>query len=336
MQYYPYQPPVYQPPVISQEMYQKQLYKKTLRRSANSIGGLLLVFFGLEIILALIVIIVLSAMGIDTGLSDTDMLSLLENGMLSSIIFFVSGLVYCRIRKLRFGDLFPFDKIQNGMLAPLCTIGLTFSLMSNYVVDLVNGSFSLFGIENHGGSIDAGSDPSVLLYFLTVAILPAFAEEFAFRGILMGVLRPYSEGLAILVSSAMFALMHGNFVQLPFTFCCGLVFAFIDIKTNSMLPSIIVHFFNNALSVLFDILISYKLLTNYGANLCYGFIFLVLGILSFLFIKRIIKTYPDFFKLDSGSDILTYKEKVKTVASSPSIISFEAIMVLYCVFALVQ
>ena len=336
MQYYPYQPPVYQPPVISQEMYQKQLYKKTLRRSANSIGGLLLVFFGLEIILALIVIIVLSAMGIDTGLSDTDMLSLLENGMLSSIIFFVSGLVYCRIRKLRFGDLFPFDKIQNGMLAPLCTIGLTFSLMSNYVVDLVNGSFSLFGIENLGGSIDAGSDPSVLLYFLTVAILPAFAEEFAFRGILMGVLRPYSEGLAILVSSAMFALMHGNFVQLPFTFCCGLVFAFIDIKTNSMLPSIIVHFFNNALSVLFDILISYKLLTNYGANLCYGFIFLVLGILSFLFIKRIIKTYPDFFKLDSGSDILTYKEKVKTVASSPSIISFEAIMVLYCVFALVQ
>lgn len=259
-------------------------------------------------------------------------LYLLVNGMVSVLVFFLAALIFCLIRRVHFAAIFPFDKIKGAFLSQLCVIGLSFSLMSNYAVSLINNTFRLFGVENSGGSFNLSSEPNILIYFLTVAVLPAFAEEFAFRGIIMGSLRPYSEALAILVSSAVFGLMHGNFVQLPFTFCCGLVFAYIDIKTNSLLPSIIVHFLNNGLSVLFDILVSYQIISNTTANLCYGIIFAVTGILSFIFIMRIVKNDDkSIFRLKGSNDPVPFKNKVKISASSPTLISYAVVMLLYCV-----
>ena len=340
MQYYnnrPYNQPYYQPyfqPMPDPEAerrYKESIYKKSLRKTSNSLGVLLLLFIGLEFVLAIILSIISLSSG-SIGMLKDSVFSLISNGLISCIIFFAASLIYCLCTKRSFSKLFPFEKAGAGLTAKLCVIGIAFSLMSNYVVDLVNNTFGLFGIENTGGSIDPGSQPNILLYFLTVAILPAFVEEFAFRGVVMGVLRPYSEGLAILVSSAAFALMHGNFVQLPFTFCCGLVFAFIDVKTNSMLPSIIVHFLNNGLSVLADVLISYKVIDEYYANMGYGIIFAVTGVLSFIFIRSILKEKgSDFMKLDNGDPIMPYKSKVKTVASSPAMISYTVVMLLVCV-----
>lgn len=334
-QVYPAQ--FYPQPQMTPEQQQEYLYKRSLGRTTNSLGTLLLIFFGLEIIISLIAEIILLAVGMESELYSAGELFLLLNGMVSSLIFFFTGLIYCLIRQVRFATIFPFDKIKGTFLAQLCVIGLAFSLMSNYVVSLINNTFGLFGIENNGGSFDVGSEPNVLLYFLTVAVLPAFAEEFAFRGIIMGSLRSYSEGLAILISSAAFALMHGNFVQLPFTFCCGLVFAYMDIKTNSLLPSIIIHFFNNGLSVLFEILTSYQIMSNNTANMCYGIIFVITGVLSFIFIKRIVKSNNgSLFRLEGGNDFAPFKSKVKTSVSSPTLISFAVVMLLYCVFSLIQ
>lgn len=337
-QYPPQAYPVqrYTQPQMTPEQYRQREYERKLRSTVNSLGTLMLIFFGLEFIIALTADFILLAFGMENELYEMSPLYLLENGMISSLIFFFSGLIYCLIKRLRFADIFPFEKIKGSYLTQLCVIGLSFSLMSNYVVDLVNNTFGLFGIENTGGSFDVSGEPNVLIYFLTVAILPAFAEEFAFRGIVMGSLRPYSEGLAILVSSATFALMHGNFVQLPFTFCCGLVFAFIDIKTNSLLPSIIIHFFNNGLSVLFDILTSYGIMNDATANLCYGLIFVVTGILSFIFLKRIIsRDDGSLFRLKGGNDVIPYKSKIKSAATSPTLIVFASFMILYSIVILV-
>ena len=361
MQYYPQQPPQYPtqlpygqpyqpypqqpyvqqpyvqpyapiPPAMSPEEQIKHDYKRRLKRCANSIGALLLIFFGLQTILALMISLISSGIGSDP---DDSVLFMLENGVASLLIFFLSALIYCLIKKADFSKLFPFHKVGASMLFKLSVIGLSFSLMSNYVVDLLNNTFSLFGIENTGGTFDTGSHPNILLYFLTVAVLPAFAEEFAFRGVIMGTIRPYSEGLAILVSSATFALMHGNFVQLPFTFCCGIVFAYIDIKTGSLLPSIIIHFLNNGLSVLFDVLTSYGVLNDYGADMYYGIIFAVTGILSMIFLFGIIrKGDGSQFRLSGGNDTLPFKTKVKTVSSSPTLIVFTVLMTLNCVLTM--
>ena len=326
--------PQYLPPQLTPEEIRAQNYRRSLRRTVNGLGGLMLIFFGLQLILGVITTVITSLAG-NSITDQSSPLFFLENGALSMIIFFVSALIYCFIKKVNFGEVFPFHKIGAGYLVKLCVIGLAFSLASNYVVDLLNNTFSLFGIENAGGNVDAGNAPNVFLYFLTVAVMPAFVEEFAFRGVVMGVLRPYSEGLAILVSSATFALMHGNFVQLPFTFCCGLVFAYIDIKADSLLPSIIVHFFNNGLSVLADILVTYNIASEEVVNMSYGIVFAVLAVLAFIFLKGIInKKENHYFDLKNGNDVIPFKTKVKTTASSPTLITFAAIMTLYCVLVL--
>ena len=332
----PYPPQYPQAPAVSPQRMQENAYRRKLRRTANSIGFLALIFLGLEFLIGVAIVFILEAGNLRSYLTEMSDLYMLENGMLSMLIFFAAGLVYCLIRRLPFRDIFPFQKIKPSFLVQLCVIGICFSLMSNYVIDLLDNTFfGLFGIQNEGGSFDAGSQPNILLYFLTIAILPALVEEFAFRGVIMGALKPYSQGLAILVSSALFALMHGNFVQLPFTFCCGLVFAYLDIKTNSLLPSIIVHFLNNGLAVLSDVLLSYNILDNTGVNLCYGVIFVVTGVLSLIFLKRIIgKNDAGFFRLEGGSDGIPFKRKVTTVASSPTIIIFSAFMIVNCLITL--
>jgi hypothetical protein len=152
----------------------------------------------------------------------------------------------------------------------------------------------------------------------------------------MGSLRKYSDSLALVVSAALFALTHGNFVQIPFTFCCGLMFGFLVLKTNSLLPSIIVHFINNGLSVAFDLLYQYEVLSTGMVNLLYGAIFVILGLLALVFIRKIAAEDEDFFTLPRADDVMPYRSKLKAVASSPTLISYSVIMLLFAVYVILQ
>ena len=330
MQYY-YQPQqnyLYQQyPLPTPEQLRAQEYKRDLRKTVNGLGALLLIFFGLEFLIVIILEVILAITGNSDDLLEMNVLYMLESGLVSTIIFFVASLIYCLIKRVDFGAVFPFKKVGGAMLYRLCVIGISISLMSNYVVDLLNNSLGLFGVENNGGVFDTADNPDVLMYFLVVAIIPAFVEEFAFRGVVMGMLRPYSEGLAILVSSATFALMHGNFVQMPFTFCVGLVLGYIDIISGSLLPSIIVHFLNNGLSVLYDVLTAYGLLSETSAYMWYGAVYAATGILAFIAAYRIIKDKDSrFFELKDSDTVMPFKQKMKTALTSPTLICFAVLM----------
>lgn len=316
------------------EEYENHLKKSVIRSAANSIGRLLLIFFGLEIVLGILLSVIIELSGISLS-DDADFLLFLENGLLSSVIFFFTALIYSLIKKLDFGELFPFEKIGGKRLFMLCTVGITVALMCNYAAILVTDVFGLFGIDNSGISMSESSRPSIVLYYLTVAILPAFVEEFAFRGVIMGSLKKYSQALALLVSSATFALMHGNFVQIPFTFCCGLVFGFLVLKTNSLLPSIIVHFLNNGLSVTFSLLVDYGIISEGMANVGYGIFIVAAGIPALFFIRKLVHDEPGFMQLQGADYLLPFHTKLKTAASSPTLISYAVIMMLYAIWVLI-
>ena len=321
----------------NQEEYRQFCYKKELRKTANGLGIMLLVIFALEIALAAIIPEILKAAGVSSILGTSSDFTLLENGLLSSLLFFTVAYVYVLIKRRRFSVLFPFEKIGAKRLTMLVVIGSAVSLMSNIAPDLLTEVFGLFGVTNSGGSITfVNSAPSVLMYFLVVAVMPAFTEEFAFRGVIMGSLRKYSDSLALVVSAALFALTHGNFVQIPFTFCCGLMFGFLVLKTNSLLPSIIVHFINNGLSVAFDLLYQYEVLSTGMVNLLYGAIFVILGLLALVFIRKIAAEDEDFFTLPRADDVMPYRSKLKAVASSPTLISYSVIMLLFAVYVILQ
>lgn len=89
-----------------------------------------------------------------------------------------------------------------------------------------------------------------IIYIIRLVVFPALVEEFAIRGVIMIPLRKYSDTFAIFMSSLMFALMHGNMVQLPFAFIAGFALAYVVIATDSIWPAIFIHMGNNSISVI--------------------------------------------------------------------------------------
>lgn len=319
--------------------YREYLYTKDLRKTANGLGLALLGMFVLEILFGLVLELwkIADKESFVRFFSDSGISLMLVNGLLSVILFFVVGMIYVLLSKRSFASLFPFEKIGAKKLLPLCIIGIAAALLCNIAPNLLTEVFGLFGVSNSGGDIEfVNTAPSVLMYYLVVAVMPAFTEEFAFRGVVLGSLRKYSDGLALVVSSAAFALMHGNFVQIPFTFCCGLVFGFMVLKTNSILPSIIVHFLNNGLSVTFDLLQQYKVMSTAAVNLCYGVIIVITCALALIFINKFIKADEGFFRLNRADDVVPYRRKLKATAGSPFMICYAVLMLLYAVYQLMM
>lgn len=86
-----------------------------------------------------------------------------------------------------------------------------------------------------------------LITLFASAVLPAFCEEFANRGMLLNGLKKLGYKKAIVISGLLFALMHLNVGQFGYAFIVGMFFAFICIATGSIVPGIIIHFLNNGI-----------------------------------------------------------------------------------------
>lgn len=130
-------------------------------------------------------------------------------------------------------------------------------------------------------------DPSTVIMYMTVGLAPAFAEEFLFRGVVYGNLRPFGKGQAVLISAALFALMHQNIGQLFYTFVGGIAMALMYELTGSIWCGIFFHLLNNELSVLIEVLYYGK----FGEALepllmLWDAVVLVLGTVSILILIR--------------------------------------------------
>ena len=146
---------------------------------------------------------------------------------------------------------------------------------------------SFFESIGFNSPVSAGSQqPEGILGFIIVMIstsfIPGMVEEFAFRGVLYGVLKKYGEGFAIIATSILFGVLHGNIVQIPFAFVVGLGLGYIRAKTGSVWICIAVHAINNAISVLYQYPLSQlnQELENitYTIYLCVAMILSILGV----------------------------------------------------------
>lgn len=83
-----------------------------------------------------------------------------------------------------------------------------------------------------------------------LAIVPAVCEELAFRGFVFTGLRQNDGGLrAILGTAAIFALSHAVFQQSLAALFMGLLLGWVTLRTGSLLPALMIHASNNALSL---------------------------------------------------------------------------------------
>ena len=167
--------------------------------------------------------------------------------------FILGGAMYYIFNKTT-----PTQPIRYGLKLPAVTpllilAGLAVITASAYVnswlCDLIGYEIPLELI-----SPQDYSNPSVVIMYMTTALAPAFAEEFLFRGVIYGNLRPFGKTQAILISSVLFALMHQNIGQFFYTFVGGVAMAIMYELTGNIWCSILYHMFNNELAVLTEVL----------------------------------------------------------------------------------
>jgi len=84
------------------------------------------------------------------------------------------------------------------------------------------------------------------VFFFMIVIAAPILEELLFRGVILdGLLKNYQPVHAILFSAFLFALVHGNLAQGIGAFLGGILMGWIYWKTQSVIPGILIHFFNN-------------------------------------------------------------------------------------------
>ena len=134
----------------------------------------------------------------------------------------------------------------------------------------------------------------LLINLFIMALLPAIGEELFFRGSLQKALLRLSEKpwLAIVVSSVVFALLHGTFFKILPIFTLGLILGIVYNVTRNLWYPILIHFLNNAFAVLSvyyaDRSPTLKKLAgdDFSVPLYGAFVSLIIGIGIIYFIKR--------------------------------------------------
>lgn len=148
-------------------------------------------------------------------------------------------------RRLGIGISLPKLKIDREGLALTSVAAFpTFAL-----VFFVSWLTSILLSRFDNGSITDVSGNIISVIF-THALLTAVCEEALFRYIPIALLSPYSKRAAVIISALFFALAHCSLFQIPYAFLAGVVFAVLDIAYDSVIPSLILHFGNNLISII--------------------------------------------------------------------------------------
>jgi len=132
-------------------------------------------------------------------------------------------------------SIFLFTPVMNFMQALFETKGYN---VDNTIPlqEKMEDSFAFFGL-------------GLVVY----ALLPAIAEELVFRGIIQkGLTAKFNGIVAILLSSVMFVLMHGSLQQTLYQLVLGIMLGYLAHVGGSIIYSMILHFLNNALVLVFS------------------------------------------------------------------------------------
>ena len=240
----------------------EEMQRRALRADGNFIGTGMLFLVALSQFLYTIVVLGLvffhvipyAYVGLnDLGLGNTSYL-LLYMGVY--IVMMGAPLpVAALIQRRRIQPFGPAKRVHPLAFAGGVLGGMAMCVVANIIASYIMNFLMLLGIPQPPMPDTLMRTPlSLGLNLLIFAVLPALLEEMVFRGYVLRTLRPYGDRTAILVSSLLFALMHGNVLQVPFAFIVGLVLGYVAVQTDNIWLAVVIHFGNNAMSTVLQYL----------------------------------------------------------------------------------
>lgn len=325
-------------PACTEAEYKKQMVvkqRKSLRKTSNRVGGGMLLF----IVFTTVIAMVLMAMTVTSGSSSLNLSTVMLyviNAIASLVGEFIVAAIIMAMCKTNINKAVKIKSVSIGDTVKYTLAAMGFVYVFNLLLSFMNINLSMLGFENKVSDYGSTSGTAEnIIYFIAIAVVPPIIEEFLFRGAILGSLRKHGDALAIVVSAVMFGFAHSNFIQTPVTFLTGLVLAYLTVKTNSLIPAIIVHFVNNGSSVAFSLLSQLKLdeMVYSVIDFSLALVFVLSGLIC---TAMLIKKYGNkLFEFDSTPEDnpngLTMAKRLRYVFTSPWMILYTAVVLLLCI-----
>ena len=312
--------------------------EKNFRKLMIKIGIAMLVFvaaFEVLVMVSLTVDEILAVTLEDQVIKNT--VSQLFYGLMYATAFTVSAILLAQMTKKDKQPLIKKVALPKETVLYIF-VGIAAVLSFAYINDLILSPFNSGDVIIDDSWKESYNEPyKVILQLITTAVAPGIFEELMFRGVMLAKLRPYGKTPAILISALMFSLMHQNAAQFLYAFAAGIVLGWVATETGSLLCCMLIHFSNNALSVLTQaaqVNMSYEIhsIVFYSLDfliILFGAVSLI--ILAYSYYKKKKKRENDFsagmfgrelvLQTDGGDFAIPAKKAVK-LFFAPSVIVF--------------
>lgn len=222
----------------------------TANKPLSYVGGLTfsaaaLLFYGVSLIFGIIILA--------CGLDQKSDIVLYLNYLAAPIGISSAVIAILKNKKMPFKRVFPVKcSPKYYLIGVLMLFGLLFSV--GRVEEPILEFFKMLGYEERGSEsyFPTLTGWNILPALIVIAVIPALVEETLFRGV---ILNTCEESLGtvrtIFVVGFCFSLFHGSPEQTVYQFIAGCAFAFVAVRSGSILPSVVMHFLNNALIIVF-------------------------------------------------------------------------------------
>jgi len=208
----------------------------------------------LSFIFALTVQIIAASNSVARGLSVTELYNeyisknwfIYASFLISQFSFFLIILYFHKYQNIKIQKIvkvkFNSKYIFIGLIM---SFGLLFGL--SYANEYFLKFLKIFGLEPAGTSIPSMNTVyDFILSLIIIACMPAIFEELLFRGIIINGIKKIGTAQAVLSCGILFALFHQNPSQTVYQFINGALFALLAIRSGSVIPTMMMHFINNA------------------------------------------------------------------------------------------
>ncbi len=221
----------------------------------------------------------------------------------------------------------PTVNMKNFSL--LTVLGLISIPLGSIISAVTANIMTDLGLKLSETKAPIGFFPSIFFIISHVFLAPVL-EEILFRGIILERLRRYSDIFAAVVSAFLFSIMHSSLQSIPFAFASGLFFSFLAIYTGSPLASMIVHFINNALSVLSIFLLKHGLEKELPL-----IIYAIFAIIVFSSLIILISNRQNLFDVPLNKGILKASRKASILFCSFTITLFLIMSIGLAIYAVI-
>ena len=182
--------------------------------------------------------------------------------VISYPVMFIPPMIYASLQSKRnsFFDLgYELDSNNFGSLGgwKAAILAALLVLAAGFVIDIL-GYIMPEMPEWLKNTLQGLTGGNIWINFLCVSIFAPFFEEWLCRGMILRGLLNYKKAdgtngikpvWAIVISAAVFALIHGNIWQALPAFLIGIVMGIVYYKTGSLKLTMLMHFVNNTLAL---------------------------------------------------------------------------------------